>query len=117
MKAMQFLQILLVLVCLFSLTGCSEDEVPGNKVEMIKMDVSAETKINSFPGSSEPIEYLLAKEEKESEYRTFGFLEIRGFQYEKGYEYKLLVEKTTLINPPADGSDVRYRLIEVLSKR
>lgn len=117
MKAMQFLQIFLVLVCLFPLTGCLEDEVPGNKVEMIKMDVSAETKTVSLPDSPQPIEYFLAKEEKESEYSTFGFLEIRGFQYEKGYEYKLLVEKTILINPPADGSAVIYRLIEVLSKR
>lgn len=117
MKAMPFLQIFLVLVCLFPQTGCLEDEMPGNKVEMIKMDVSAETKTVSLPDSSGPIEYLLAKEEKENEYSTFGFLEIRGFQYEKGHEYKLLVEKTTLINPPADASNVRYRLIEVLSKR
>ncbi|MCD7927044.1 MAG: DUF4377 domain-containing protein [Bacteroides sp.] len=44
------------------------------------------------------------------------FSGINGFEYEKGYEYNLLVEKITLSNPPADASNLKYRLIEVLSK-
>ena len=39
-----------------------------------------------------------------------------GFDYSKGYEYTLLVKKTTLLNPPADASNIAYELVEVLSK-
>lgn len=116
MKTMKLLGILCAFVFSMGLTACSLDEEPENKVEMIEMYVSAETK--SYPASEffPAIEYLWVKEKKESEYTLLCFGEIRGFQYEKGYEYKLLVEKTILANPPADGSNVQYRLIEILSK-
>ena len=44
------------------------------------------------------------------------FQGITDFVYEKGYEYALWVEKRTLVNPPADGSSIVYKLIDVISK-
>lgn len=41
---------------------------------------------------------------------------ISGFIFEKGYEYKLLVRKTTISNPPLDGDVYSFELIEVLEK-
>lgn len=49
--------------------------------------------------ASDPIECMLVKEEKENDYKTLDFLGITEFEYEEGYEYKLLVGKTTLANP------------------
>ncbi len=42
--------------------------------------------------------------------------EIEGFAWEAGYEYRIRVERTTIANPPADGSSARYRLLQILSK-
>ncbi|WP_343020633.1 DUF4377 domain-containing protein, partial [Bacteroides uniformis] len=49
-------------------------------------------------------------------YSKLPFSGIDGFVYKKGIEYTLKVEKTTLANPPADDSNVRYKLIEILTE-
>ena len=49
-------------------------------------------------------------------YKTLDFQGITDFVYEKGYEYALWVEKRTLVDPPADGSSIVYKLIDVISK-
>ncbi|RQO30653.1 hypothetical protein DBR32_07925 [Taibaiella sp. KBW10] len=41
---------------------------------------------------------------------------IEGFQYEKGYNYELIVLDERVDNPPADGSSIKYRLIKEVSK-
>lgn len=42
--------------------------------------------------------------------------EIEGFVYEPGFEYLIRIERTLVKNPPADGSQYRFRLLDVLSK-
>lgn len=42
--------------------------------------------------------------------------EIEGFEHEPGFEYLIRIERTLLKNPPADGSQYRFRLIDVLKK-
>ena len=59
---------------------------------------------------------MLVKEESESDYKTLDFQGIADFIYEKGYEYAFWVEKRTLVDPPADGSSIVYKLIDVISK-
>jgi hypothetical protein len=59
---------------------------------------------------------MLVKEEKESEYFSLGFGGIAGFEYEKGYRYQLSIEKTTLADPPMDGGNIRYKLLEIVKK-
>jgi heat shock protein HslJ len=48
-------------------------------------------------------------------YRNF-YNQISGFEFERGYEYELLVEVTEVPNPPADGSSLRYALKEMVRK-
>ena len=50
----------------------------------------------------------------DSWFNFFGSIE--NFAFEPGFVYDLQVEKTTIENPPADGSSTEYRLIRVLSK-
>ncbi|WP_410519950.1 DUF4377 domain-containing protein [Bacteroides ovatus] len=45
------------------------------------------------------------------------FNKITGFEYEKGYEYELLVEKTVLENSSITDYNTIYRLIEILLKK
>ncbi|WP_421794754.1 DUF4377 domain-containing protein [Haliscomenobacter sp.] len=42
--------------------------------------------------------------------------EIQGFEYEWGYVYTLEVNKTTIENPPQDGSSIAIKLVKVLKK-
>ena len=41
---------------------------------------------------------------------------IEGFDFVEGYRYRLQVNVTTIENPPADGSSLRYKLVRVLDK-
>jgi hypothetical protein len=63
-----------------------------------------------------PQQCLRVREAEAEPYRNL-YSGIAGFQYEPSYVYELRVEVTTIPNPPADGSAVRYRLLEVISKR
>ena len=116
MKTKKLFGTLLLFLSALCFAGCLNNDDSQDKVETIKMFVSAEMSMYQPWGASDPIECMLVKEEKENDYKTLDFLGITEFEYEEGYEYKLLVEKTTLANPPADGSSIRYQLIEILSK-
>ena len=62
-----------------------------------------------------PQECLLVRDSPDDEYEFF-YSQINGFDYEPGYEYELLVQKTPVENPPADASSIKWTLIEVVSK-
>ena len=47
---------------------------------------------------------------------TFFYDEIAGFQFEPGFEYTLVVAVRSVSNPPADGSSLSYRLLEIRRK-
>ncbi|MBR8709704.1 DUF4377 domain-containing protein [Bacteroides pyogenes] len=94
--------------------GCDKDEIT-DKVEKIKMYVSAETGTYIPWGSETPVECMLVKEEGELEYSHLAFGSIKGFDYVHGHEYELEVRKITLANPPADGSNITYTLLKIIS--
>jgi hypothetical protein len=62
-----------------------------------------------------PQQCLLVRESSEADYSYF-YSTIEGFDYEPGYSYELLVEKSPVENPPADGSSIRWILVEVVEK-
>lgn len=117
MKTQSFVKLLFLWFCSFALSGClaATDETV-DKVETVKLYVAATTGLYQPWGADEPQACMLAREENEKAYHTFGFSEIEGFTHEKGYAYELWVEKTTLAMPPADGGDTRYKLIEICKK-
>lgn len=108
--------ILILFLTLIGLSACDDNDSQQDKVETIKMMVFSETGTYTPWGSDVSVDCMLVKEGNEAEYKTLGFSEIINFKYEKGYEYALTVQKTTFVNPPADGSAIEYKLIEVLSK-
>ncbi len=94
--------------------SCNKDELT-DKVETIKMFVSAETGTYRPWGSETPVECMFVKEESKSEYSHLAFGGIKGFDYVHGHEYELEVRKTTLVNPPADASNITYALLKIIS--
>lgn len=112
-----------VLLASLVMTGCSidDDDEQKDKVKVILMSVSHETGItyDLFDANAEhPIECMLVKEEGgDGQWTTLAFGAIEGFTYVKGHSYELRVRKTILANPPADGSNCRYKLIEILDDR
>jgi hypothetical protein len=91
----------------------------GNKdwTEEVLMTVAPEF-VDYHPIESNGVasDGLHVKEDNISHWIKIPLDAIENFDYEVGYEYRLKVLKTHLANPPADGSDVKYKLIEIISK-
>lgn len=62
-----------------------------------------------------PQKCMLVKEIPEDEYTLF-YDQIEGFDYEEGYEYKLVVKEEQIDNPPAGSSSLKWSLVRVESK-
>lgn len=45
------------------------------------------------------------------------YSEIEGFDYQPGFLYKLKIKTETVENPPADGSSIKYILLDILEKK
>lgn len=91
-----------LLTVLTMLTSCVNDNEPADKQETITLYVSATTgQTTGLTGTTH--ECMLVKEKGQSSWNTWEFQGIKGFIYEKGYDYELLVMKTIYANPPADG--------------
>lgn len=114
MKTKNLLGILVLFLFTLSFSSCDKDNLT-DKVETILMYVSAKTDTYTPWDSDTPIECMLVKEEGSTNYSKLPFNGIEGFTYKKGVEYTLKVEKTTLANPPADDSNIRYKLIEIIT--
>ncbi|OSY89077.1 hypothetical protein WH52_04885 [Tenacibaculum holothuriorum] len=54
--------------------------------------------------------------EKENDSWEFFYNEIKGFDYEEGFEYKLLVSEKEINPVPADASSIETTLIRIISK-
>ncbi len=59
---------------------------------------------------------MRTRESADGEWEFF-YDDIEGFKYEPKYQYELKVEVKSDPNPPADGSSLKYRLLEVVSKK
>lgn len=57
---------------------------------------------------------LQVKDSPDGEYRLF-YDQIEGFEFEEGKEYVLKVSEQPIENPPADSSNVQYRLVDIIS--
>ena len=58
---------------------------------------------------------MLIREDPNSDWENF-YDQIDGFEFQSGYEYKLKIKVTTIENPPADASSLKYSLVEILDK-
>lgn len=90
-----------------------EKQTLGTGVDM-EIRVASETRIGY--GVS-PQTCLLVKYESDAEKWQYMYSQIEGFDYEPGYEYVLLINRTELKNPPQDASRFVYKLKRIIVKQ
>lgn len=120
MKNKIFLGALTLFLCAFSFISCSNDDEEGRKItnykELVLTVASKEIPgIIWHSGSDYVTEVYAAKTEQSCEWSTY--YGISGFEYEKGYEYKIKVSETTYLDyAMGDPSWTERELLEVISK-
>ncbi|MFV8226020.1 DUF4377 domain-containing protein [Christiangramia aquimixticola] len=112
---MLYKSILPIIGLLIILFSCSPSGFSGGKGEMVEM------RVNHFKktGIGEGMYLSLQVQENDKiggeEWSTLG-ADIDGFEFFPGYVYDLRVRKVQLENPPADGSSIKYILVNVKSQ-
>lgn len=94
---------------LISFAQCSSVSNPSEKTIFI----ASETKDCVGVG---PMKCLQVKETESAPWQNF-YSKIKGFTYEPGYEYQLIVRTEKRENVPADASSIRYILVKEVSKK
>ena len=106
------LSLIAILTTLLTLAACSSNYKLAANEE--KFYIAATTRpCNAGVMETECILYKAS--ESQAEWHNL-YSPIKGFKYEKGFEYELIVKKTTISNPPADASSIQYELIKLLRK-
>jgi heat shock protein HslJ len=106
------------------LTGCAPaagTDTGDDQIDQVTKPESVEKTLYVGPllvdcEGEGPQKCMLVKEKPEDEYMLF-YDQVEGFEYEEGYEYKLIVHLEQVENPPAGGSSLRYSLVSVESKQ
>ncbi len=62
-----------------------------------------------------PMQCMQVREDPNGDWQLF-YNTIEGFTFEPGFTYELRVNVATIANPPADGSSLKYTLVEVVNK-
>lgn len=95
------------------IVGCASSTEP--RVRILTLEV-APTRVECM--GMVPMECLQVREVRYGPQGPFvaTFIPIEGFTHETGYQYVIRVARRTIRNPPADGSSVVDRLIEVVSR-
>ena len=96
------------LLCFCLLSACSKNaaELKTLIVADHQVDCQGEALMKCF----------LVKERPDQSWQQF-YGDIKGFQFEAGFEYEIQVEVIKIANPPADGSSLKYILRRVISKK
>ncbi|MAX56536.1 MAG: hypothetical protein CL537_13670 [Alcanivoracaceae bacterium] len=92
---------------LLLLTACSEPQPEG---ELLYVAPYTSACIGAGP-----MDCMRVRHSETENYQLF-YNTIEGFQFEQGFRYTLRVAVSEVENPPADGSALRYRLLEVLNR-
>jgi heat shock protein HslJ len=107
---------------LFTLAACQPVRDTGAASETGAAEMGAATEKTLYVGAElvdcvgvGPMKCMLVKENPEDDYQFF-YSEIEGFTFEPGFTYELRVLVEPVANAPADASNLKYTLVEVVSQ-
>lgn len=122
MNMKRFMTIVYILsaLCITTIITSCDKDTPEDWSEVINLYVDAELGAYrpwGHPEEAAPLDGLKIKESKDAEWDIIPMNGIEGFTHSLGWEYYLEVEKTHLVNPPADASNVKYKLIRIINEQ
>lgn len=104
--------ILVCLIILLIISGCDKDEIETT----LTLTIASETIQRTIVFSQAESEHMMITDaSKQTFYLPIGTIE--NFEYEKGFEYKLLVKQKNLKNSSIYSGSAIYTLIKILSKK
>lgn len=111
----QMLQCLVLMVMATTFFQCAENAAKTSSKTPEKTETMT-IQHYKVPCQGESVQLCyLVKTQGQTDWE-YWYDEIQGFDYEWGYVYTLEVNKTTIDNPPQDGSSIAIRLVKVLKK-
>jgi hypothetical protein len=102
---LSFLGLVLVLA-----SACTASTAPHEEVLVLEV---AATRVPCVGVA--PMQCLQVRTSADAPWQPF-YDAIEGFAWEPGYRYTLRVARRAVLDPPADGSSVAFRLLEILAK-
>ena len=97
-------------MALFASSACA---IFGPDERVVVMDIAPQRV--TCHGTSIIQQCLSVRQHPDTTWTLF-YDEIAGFQFEPGFEYTLVVAVRSVSNPPADGSSMAYRLLDIRRK-
>ena len=120
MKTKSLLGIMTLFLCTFSFMSCNNDDEKGRKITDYKEYVLTIAS-KKIPGTrwSDGFNYLAdvyaVKKEQSGKWESLGAID--GFEFEKGYEYKIKMSETNYLDYSMGQSAwTEYKLLEIISK-
>ena len=120
MKKLKSLYWVLISLCITTTFISCEKDIPEDWNEVINLYVDAELgeyRPWGHPEDADPLDGLKIKENKDADWEIIPMDGIDGFTHSLGWAFYLEVEKVHLANPPADASNIRYRLIKIVEEQ
>ena len=107
-----------VLLMIFSFLcySCVNESEDEDWNEQKTIEVASEIVPVKVFGVPDTVDGIKVKNLNSTEWESYPIGFIDGFAFEEGYEYMLKVEVIHLANPPMDGSNIRCRLLDQVSK-
>lgn len=105
-------------LCAICIASCINNDETEDQVETILLTVAPETTEKMTGYFLSDFRYLgefMKVQSEKGEWQEMHLSTIDGFNYQDGHQYRLKVKKTTLANPPEDGGNITYELLETVS--
>lgn len=107
--------ILIIIFALFFVTSCSDTDDAG--IEEVRLRVNSYTVDCEGEGIGKCLLVQEGNKIGTDDWQFFYFENsIEGFTFEPNFIYEILIRKTPIENPPADGSSIGYSLVHIISK-
>ncbi len=100
----------------FSCDKPNPDKTTDTDIEIITLYVNSELGVYNDGESGLQMDAMMVREDEDAEWNIRTLNSIVGFEYCRGFEYELKVEKSHIENPAEGASSIAYKLIEVLSE-